>query len=134
MSHAKPRILVVDDEPDVVEMFSRALQGEQFEVLEAYDGISGLDIAATEQPDLVLLDIMMPMMSGYEVLSQLRSDPQTQRIPVVCVTSAHTVEAREQSRAAGAQAILVKPFRPAELIAQVRRVLARVHPDAPASH
>lgn len=130
----KPRILVVDDEPDVVAMFTRALEGEHFDVLQAYDGISALDAAVNDHPDLILLDIMMPMMSGYEVLGQLRADPQTQRIPVICVTSAHTAEAREQSRAAGAQAILVKPFRPAELVVQVQRVLARTHGGAPASN
>lgn len=134
MSATIPRILIVDDEPDVVEMFTRALQAEQFDVLQAYDGISALDFAANDHPDVILLDIMMPMMSGYEVLTQLRADPQTQRIPVICVTSANTHEARDQSKAAGAQAILVKPFRPAELIAQVRRLLARVHRDAPASN
>mgnify|MGYP002624436610 CR=1 FL=1 len=134
MSHPTPRILIVDDEPDVVEMFTRALEGEHFEVLQAFDGISAVDMAVNDHPDLILLDIMMPMMSGYEVLGQLRSDPQTQQIPVICVTSAHSPEARAQSKAAGAQAILVKPFRPAELIAQVRRLLARSHGDAPATH
>ncbi len=130
MTTHTPRILVVDDEPDVVAMFTRALEGEQFEVLQAYDGISGVDIAGSEHPDLILLDIMMPMMSGYEVLQELRSDPQTQHIPVICVTSAHSQEARESSKSAGAQAILVKPFRTAELVAQVRRILSRTHGDS----
>jgi CheY-like chemotaxis protein len=120
-----PRVLVVDDEPDVVTMFTHALEGEHFEVVTAYDGIAAIDIAESDHPDVILLDIMMPMMSGYEVLQQLRTNPQTQRIPVICVTSAHSDEAREGSKAAGAQALLVKPFKPAELIAQIRRILAR---------
>ena len=60
-------ILIVDDEPDVVEFLETTLKAENFQVLSAYDGISALDICSTEKPDLVLLDIMMPMMSGYEV-------------------------------------------------------------------
>lgn len=119
----KPRILVVDDEPDVVTMIERALQSEGFEVLCAYDGISALDLAGTEKPDLVLLDIMMPMMSGYEVCEQLKANPQTRHIPVVCVTSAQSEDTRASTQSAGAQALLVKPFMPAELVAQIRRHL-----------
>ena len=119
----KPRILVVDDEPDVVEVIERALESEQFEVIPAYDGLSALDLAESEGPDLILLDIMMPMMSGYEVIEQLKVNPQTQRIPVVCLTSAHTVDARARCKQAGATALVMKPFSPAELVAQIRRYL-----------
>src|SRR5690606_16407846 len=63
---AKPVILIVDDEADVVHLWQRALLMEGFEVLSAYDGITALDLAESEQPSLILLDIMMPMMSGYE--------------------------------------------------------------------
>lgn len=117
----KPRVLVVDDEPDVVSVIERTLATEGFEVLSAYDGISALDLAETQQPDLVLLDIMMPMMSGYEVCEQLKANPQTQNIPVVCLTSAHSVDARARSRKAGAVTLIMKPFAPAELIAQIQR-------------
>jgi CheY-like chemotaxis protein len=121
----KPRILVVDDEPDAVSFIERVLALEGFETLAAYDGLSALDIAGREHPDLVLLDIMMPMMSGCEVAEQLRSDPQTRDIPIVCLTSAHTIDAFELSRKAGAATLLMKPFVPAELVAQVRRHLPR---------
>ena len=116
-------ILVVDDEPDVVTMLRHALESEGFSVLEAYDGIAALDIAEREKPDLVLLDIMMPMMSGHEVCQQLKSNPQTQAIPVLCVTSANNETARSNTETAGAQGMLVKPFLPAELVAQIRRHL-----------
>lgn len=125
------RILIVDDEPDVISMFTHALEAEHFEVVHAYDGISALDAIANDHPDLVLLDIMMPTMSGYEVLAELRADPQTQRLPVICVTSAHSVEVRDQVKASGAQALLVKPFRMAELTAQIRIILNRVSSVAP---
>lgn len=120
------RILVVDDEPDVVTMIERMLQSEGFEVLQAYDGISALDVAEREKPDVILLDIMMPMMSGYEVCEQLKANPQTQHIPVLCFSSAHTQDAWTKSQRVGAATLLSKPFSEAELIAQVRRHL----PDA----
>jgi CheY-like chemotaxis protein len=117
------KILVVDDEPDVVTLIARTLSSEGFEVLSAYDGISALDIAESETPDLVLLDIMMPMMSGYEACQQLKANPRTNGIPVLCLSSAHTPDARAKCKAAGAVALVMKPFTAAELIAQVRRHL-----------
>lgn len=118
-----PRILVVDDESDVVQMIDRMLTSEQFEVLHAYDGISALDVAEQEMPDLILLDIMMPMMSGYEVCRQVRSNPQTHDIPVIFMSSGHSADVRTQSQKAGANTLIVKPFSPAELIAQIKRHL-----------
>ena len=105
-----PKILIVDDEPDVVELFERTLKAEGFEVVVAYDGIGALDLASTDRPDLILLDIMMPMMSGYEVCSQLKSNPTTQQIPVICVSSAHTPDARAHALKAGAATLVTKPF------------------------
>lgn len=121
----KPKILVVDDEPDVVDFIGRTLQAEGFEVVTAFDGIGAIDLADSEMPDLVLLDIMMPMMSGYEVCEQLKSNPRTKEIPVICVSSAHTPDARAQSLKVGASTLVVKPFFPAELVAQIRRYLKR---------
>jgi len=118
-----PKVLVVDDEPDVVTFIRQVLESEQFAVVPAYDGISALDLAESESPDIILLDIMMPMMSGYEVLQQLKSNPRTQNIPVVCVSSAHTPEARARSAKAGAAMLLIKPFLPRELVVQLRRHL-----------
>lgn len=122
---ATSRILIVDDEPDVVTFIGRLLRAEGFDVLEAFDGIAALDIAAEDQPDLVLLDIMMPMMSGYEVCEQLKSNPLTKDIPVVCVSSGHSVEARGRCRKAGAETLLVKPFTPAELVAEIRQFISK---------
>ena len=117
------KILIVDDEPDVVSLIERTLKSDGFEVVKAYDGIGALDLVSTEKPDLVLLDLMMPMMSGYEVCQQLKSNPQTRNIPVVCLSSAHTPDARAHSLKAGAVELLTKPFFPQELIAQIRRHL-----------
>lgn len=118
-------ILVVDDEPDVVSLLEATLKGDGFNVLTAYDGIAALDLCSTEKPDLVLLDIMMPMMSGYEVCEQIKANPLTQQIPVLCISSAHTPEARAQSIRVGAAELIKKPFLPKELIAQIRRHLPK---------
>lgn len=118
-----PTILIVDDEPDVVTLIERTLTSEGYQVVSAYDGISAVAMAESERPDLILLDIMMPMMSGYEVCEQLKANPQTQDITVLCVSSAHTMDARARSQQAGAVGLVMKPFTPAELVAQIRRHL-----------
>jgi len=117
------RILVVDDEPDVVTFIERTLKSEGYEVGLAYDGIGALEAAESEQPDMILLDIMMPMMSGYEVCQQLKANPRTQNIKVLCVSSAHSEDARERTQAVGAVGLVMKPFTPAELLAQIQRHL-----------
>ena len=127
---AKPKVLIVDDETDVVEFIGRTLQTEGFDVVFAYDGIGALDLVDSERPDLVVLDIMMPMMSGYEVCEQIKSNPQTQDIPIICVSSAHTPDARALSLRVGAATLIVKPFRPAELVAQVKRYLKKEGEEA----
>ncbi len=119
------KILVVDDEPDVLDMIVRTLEADGFRTVSAFDGLSALDLAESEQPDLVLLDIMMPMMSGYEVIEQLKSNPQTQRIPIICLTSAESITARARSRKAGAAKLIMKPFSPAELVHELHAVLAQ---------
>ncbi|HOK08662.1 MAG TPA: response regulator [Candidatus Hydrogenedens sp.] len=119
----KYKILVVDDEPDVVEFLEKTLKGEGYHVITAYDGISALDLVSTEKPDIVLLDLMMPMMSGYEVCEQIKSNPQTQNIPVICVTSAHTPDARAHSLQVGASDVITKPFYPSELLVRIKRHL-----------
>jgi DNA-binding response OmpR family regulator len=102
-------------------LIERTLKAEGYEVIKAYDGIGALDLVASEKPDLIILDIMMPMMSGYEVCEQIKSNPETQHVPVVCLSSAHTPDARAQSLRAGAVTLITKPFLPAELVAQIKR-------------
>lgn len=120
---SKPSVLIVDDEADVVTMLQRTLLSEGFEVYCAYDGLSALDSAAIDRPDVIVLDIMMPMMSGYETCYQLKSNPETKNIPVLCLTSAHSVDVRNKCQQAGAQALLIKPILPQEFVAQVKRYL-----------
>ena len=122
---AEHKVLIVDDEPDVVSLIERTLASDGYDVVKAYDGIGALDLISTEKPDLVLLDLMMPMMSGYEVCAQIKSNPQTRAIPVVCLSSAHTPDARAHSLKAGAVELITKPFFPNELLAQIRRHLPK---------
>lgn len=120
---SKPSVLIVDDEPDIVTLIERTLKSEGFDVFTAYDGISALDIAAVDKPLVIVLDIMMPMMSGYETCIQLKANPETRHIPVLCLTSAHSQDVREKAQKAGAQALLIKPIMPQELVAQIKRYL-----------
>lgn len=120
---AHQRILVVDDEPDIVNMLAHILRPEGYEVLLAYDGISAIDMALQQKPDLILLDLMMPGISGYEACELLKANPATENIPVLCISSAHTSTARTQCLNAGAVSLLLKPFPPMELVAQVQRYL-----------
>ncbi|MFC1735813.1 response regulator transcription factor [Candidatus Hydrogenedentota bacterium] len=121
---AKGKILVVDDEDDVVEFISRNLVMENYEVLTAYDGLGALASASEDEPDLILLDIMMPIMNGYEVCVQIKKDPELQHIRIVLVSSAYSTSSVMQGREAGADGYLSKPFTPAELIAQVEKHLS----------
>ncbi len=126
---SKPIILIVDDEPDVVTLWQRALVMEGFDVLSAFDGISALDLVENDRPDLILLDIMMPMMGGFETCRLLKTNPQTKDIPVICVTSAQSPDLRRNVENAGADALLIKPFATKELVAQINRFLAPADQD-----
>jgi len=124
---ARPRILVVDDEPDVVGVIEAALTLAGVDVLTAYDGMRAVDLASAEKPDLVLLDLMMPIMGGYEVCELLKTDPQTRDIPIVCLTSAQSHDILARVLQAGAQGLILKPFAPADL---ARDLLQRLEPSA----
>lgn len=123
MSTAKPeRILVVDDEPMVREVAAAYLQRAGFDVAEASDGAAALDEIAERQPDLVVLDVMLPEIDGFNVLTKLR---RCSNIPVILLT-ARTEEAdRVLGLELGADDYVVKPFSPRELVARVRSVLRR---------
>ena len=117
------KVLVVDDEEDVLRFINDALKLEGIEVVTAFDGLSALDMAGSEKPDVIILDIMMPLMNGYEVCQQLRSNPATADIPVMFLSSAYTTDAVRIGRELGAVGYIVKPFAPSELVRSVKDIL-----------
>jgi two-component system phosphate regulon response regulator PhoB len=118
------RVLVVDDEPDVLLLCRLNLEQRGHQVLEAPDGDEALDLARREAPDLVVLDLMLPGIDGYQVLQALRADEATSGIPVLVLTAKSLQADRERSRQLGAAAFLTKPFLPDELCDMVDGVLA----------
>jgi DNA-binding response OmpR family regulator len=119
----EPKILVVDDEEDVVTFIKRALVLEGMEVVTAFDGLSAFDTALEEEPDLIILDIMMPIMNGYEVCARLRTEDKTRDVPIILLSSAYTTDTVKQAKLAGGSGYIAKPFTPAELVSEIRKLL-----------
>ena len=122
-------VLVVDDESDVLLLVKTALQAEGYRTLTASDGPDALTTAHDEKPDLILLDIMMPGMDGFEVLEKLREDDTTCQIPIIMLTG---LSERERKRAAidrGIKYYIVKPFEFQDLIAKVRLAIEDAEAD-----
>jgi DNA-binding response OmpR family regulator len=122
------RVLVIDDEPDVLLLCRVNLSHAGHEVLEALDGALGVELAGTEHPDAVILDLMMPGLDGVDVLTLLASDDATRDIPVMMLSAKTQRADRERCREAGALAYVTKPFSPVELTALVE-TLAALTPD-----
>ena len=120
------QVLVVDDEPAVRDALARALAVEGVRSRAAQDGVEALALIRRERPDLAILDVQMPVVSGMEVCRQLRADPETARIPVLMLTALARPEDAEQGYAAGADDYLVKPFSPRELLDRIGALLAKV--------
>jgi len=118
-------ILIADDDPDVAGAVEINLLLEGYEVHVAHDGQEALDVARTLQPDLVLLDVVMPALDGFEVCRALRADPRTMNAAVILLTAKSLSSDKLHGFAAGADDFIIKPFEPAELIARVRSVLRR---------
>ena len=110
------KVLVVDDDPLIVTLLAAILAREGFEVLEATSGEQGLRLARTGSPDVVLLDIMMPEMSGFEVYRRLRVQPETKGIPVIFLTASMKPENMSRSMELGAGGYVTKPFSPLVLV------------------
>lgn len=121
----RPQLLVVDDEPANLQVLRHILQ-EDYRLLFAKDGAKALELAAREKPELILLDVMMPGMTGYQVCAQLKATPATSAIPVIFVTALADVEDEAQGFAAGAVDYITKPVSPAIVKARVRTHLSLV--------
>ena len=128
-----PKILLVDDEPDTIDVLRVALSGAGFALQSAADGVRAVVLARDENPDLIILDVMMPELTGFEVCRIIRRDPNTSRIPIVLLTARSAVDDRILGFEAGADDYITKPFSPRELVLRVRSVLARTRPREPAA-
>lgn len=118
------KILVVDDQKDNVFVLQERLTREGFEVLSAFDGPTCLTMASEESPDLILLDVMMPGMSGFEVCKKLTANEETKLIPVLLVTALTEAEDLKEGFQAGAFDYIKKPFNRVELIARIKSALS----------
>lgn len=117
-------VLVIDDDRLIRRLIRDILEVAEFTVVEAADGTEGVTQASTLQPDLILLDALMPEVDGYETCERLKADPATQQIPVVFVTSTSDISLNQRAYALGAVACIPKPFRREALLATTHMALA----------
>jgi CheY-like chemotaxis protein/MinD-like ATPase involved in chromosome partitioning or flagellar assembly len=127
------KVLVVDDDLETLRLVGLMLQRQGFVIVAANNGAQALSQARAEQPDLIILDIMMPDMDGYAVARQLRKEPETASIPILMFTAKGMVEDKVAGYEAGADEYLTKPIHPVELVTRLRTLLVRgkTHPPAP---
>src|SRR3989338_3344013 len=125
----KQKILVVDDEKDLSALVSLHMKMAGFEVLTANNGEKALDLSREEKPDLIILDLMLPKIDGWQVCEQLRQNAATKDIPVIMLTARTQIEDKLKGFEAGADDYVTKPFSPRELVARVKRVLARAEAE-----
>ncbi len=120
------RVLVIDDEAPIRLLCRVNLEAERMTVLEAEDGQSGLDKAREEQPDVILLDVMMPALDGWRVAEDLLEDERTKRIPIIFLTARAEFRDRARGLDIGGVDYVTKPFNPLQLAPLVRDLLARI--------
>ncbi|KUK03862.1 MAG: Response regulator receiver protein [Thermotoga sp. 50_1627] len=118
-------MLVVDDSDVLRKIVSFNLTKEGYVVEEARDGVEGLEKMKSNKPDLVILDVMMPHLNGFEVLKRMRADPELLNIPVIILTAKGGENDAKMALQSGANGFLTKPFSPVKLIEEVRRVTQR---------
>ena len=118
----KKKVLVIDDEADIREIVRLYLTDEGCAVIEASNGQEGILKAQTEQPDLIILDIMLPGINGFEVAKHLKDDPNTQHIPIIILS----VLAQDSQYRQGILDYISKPFRPEDLVATVRKIFSKI--------
>jgi two-component system phosphate regulon response regulator PhoB len=126
----KPLVLIVEDEAALVTMLSYNLEKEGFDVCTASDGEEALIQIAERKPDVVLLDWMLPLVSGIEVCRQIRRAPASRTLPIIMLTARGEEGDRVRGLNSGADDYIVKPFSPAELIARLRAVMRRAQPTS----
>jgi len=117
------RVLVIDDEPDVRWLIRLSLERVGHEVIDAEDGLRGIALAMKQRPQIIVLDLMMPVMDGYGVLAELSKDPRTANVPVVVLSARAIPDEAERAMGAGARRFLEKPFDPDQLAGELNDLL-----------
>jgi two-component system cell cycle response regulator DivK len=119
----RPRVLLVDDYPDAREMYTEYLEFSGFEVVEAENGMEALQRAVDAEPDIILMDLSLPIMDGWEATRRLKADKRTASIPVVALTGHALAGISEGAKKAGCDAFVTKPCLPEDLVKEIRRIL-----------
>jgi two-component system, cell cycle response regulator DivK len=122
-SDRKPLVLVVDDFADNREMYSEYLSFSGYEVIEAKNGKEAIDAAQARLPDIIIMDLSLPVMDGWEATRRLKADDRTRRIPVVALTGHALAGHSKGAKEAGCDSFLAKPCLPDQLVAEIRRML-----------
>ncbi|KTD43132.1 response regulator [Legionella parisiensis] len=117
------KILIVEDNELNLDMLSRRLQRKGYEIISAVDGEKGVDMARTENPDLILMDLSLPVLDGYDATRQLKSDPKTNAIPIIALTAHAMVGDREKAVDAGCDDYEVKPIDLPRLLEKIERLV-----------
>ncbi|MBI3322548.1 MAG: response regulator [Candidatus Omnitrophica bacterium] len=125
MDAKKRRILLVDDEPSILKMVSKRLEVAGFEVMVAMDGEEGLEKAKSLGPDVVILDLMLPKLNGYEVCAALKADPRHSKLPIILLSARVQDQDEKSGLGCGADAYMRKPFNSQDLVEQINTLSRR---------
>ena len=118
------KILLVEDEPDIIRLVKFTLEQRNFEVVATSNGLAAIEIASTEKPDLILLDVMMPVINGYDTCVRLKKNEKTKDIPVIILSAKAQKKEVDRALKVGAADFIAKPFSPRELREKIEKILA----------
>ncbi|HLT27858.1 MAG TPA: response regulator [Zeimonas sp.] len=116
------RVLIAEDEPHIVESLSFVLQRSGYEVASVFDGEAAMSQLRSDPPDMMILDVMLPKLNGFEVLKQVKSDPSLRSIPVIILTAKGQTQDRRMAEEIGVDGFMTKPFSNREIVDEVRRL------------
>jgi len=119
----RKKILLIDDEPELIKAVEIRLKSTGYEVSVAYDGRAGIREAKEIKPDLIILDLLMPIMDGYAVANELKDDPETKHIPIIILTASQREDLKTRCRELGVTSFIMKPFETSDLLMVVKAIL-----------